>query len=220
MDQTVRQQARARARQARAKVRQEQAKRERRLAKWGEQVTVALAERDAVVTDCEQRAGQALRSLIKDEGLSTREALAWCGDEGLTGREAYRLIRAATEDRDQDAPVAAWPAESMTRGEVEPPVAAPTDRAGPPPALRAVNGHDLLAPAVHRHATRPVGTPSAQHGRMFRTRNPPAANDLAVQPPEPRVSQADPYLQRAGGDIRRHGVGPGNGVGAVQRHPS
>ncbi len=63
MEQTVRQQARARARQARAKVRQEQAQREPRLAKWGEQVTVALAERDAVVTDCEQRAGQALRSL-------------------------------------------------------------------------------------------------------------------------------------------------------------
>ncbi len=122
MEQTVRQQARARARQARAKVRQEQAQRERRLAKWGEQVTVALAERDAVVTDCEQRAGQALRSLIKDEALSTQETLAWCGDEDLTGREVYRLIRAAADDGDQaddggsgqDAPVSAGPTESTT----------------------------------------------------------------------------------------------------------
>lgn len=60
VDQLVRQQARTRAREARAKVRHEQAKRERRLAKWGEAVAVALAERDAVVTDCEQRAGRAL----------------------------------------------------------------------------------------------------------------------------------------------------------------
>ncbi|MCK0111899.1 hypothetical protein MWU75_07090 [Ornithinimicrobium sp. F0845] len=91
--QTVRQQARVRARQARAKVRQEQAKRDRRLAKWGEQVAVALAERDAAVVDYEQRAGRALRSLIEQEGLSTQEALGWCGTDTLSGREAYRLIR-------------------------------------------------------------------------------------------------------------------------------
>jgi len=139
--QAVRQQARSRARQARAKVRQEQAQRERRLAKWGEQVTVALAERDAVVTDCEQRAGQALRSLIKDAGLSTQDALAWCGDQGLTGREVHRLIRAAADDGDRDAggsgqeaPGPAGPAESMTRGEVEPPVPRP-----------------LIAPVHHQH---------------------------------------------------------------------
>ncbi len=124
MDQMVRQQARLRARQARAKVRQEQAQRERRLAKWGEQVAVALAERDAVVTDCERRAGRALRSLIEDEGLSTQDALAWCGDEGLTGREVYRLIRAATDDDDdqaddggsgQDAPASAGATELRAR---------------------------------------------------------------------------------------------------------
>ena len=97
--QTVRQLARARAREARAKVVQEQAKRERRLAKWGEAVAVALAERDAVVRDCEQRAGRALRSLIEQEGMSTQEALTWCGDGTLTGREVYRLIRGvANED--------------------------------------------------------------------------------------------------------------------------
>ncbi|MDQ3359553.1 MAG: hypothetical protein M3520_12170, partial [Actinomycetota bacterium] len=73
------------------------------------------------VTDCEQRAGRALRSLIEDEGLSTQEALAWCGDETLTGREVYRLIRATAgggEDQDDDAgqdePASAGSAESMT----------------------------------------------------------------------------------------------------------
>lgn len=99
--QTVRQLARARAREARAKVVQEQAKRERRLARCGEAVAVALAERDAVVSDCEQRAGRALRSLIEEEGLSTQEALVWCGGGTLTGREVYRLIRGVVhEDRD------------------------------------------------------------------------------------------------------------------------
>lgn len=98
--QTVRQLARARAREARAKVVQEQAKRERRLAKWGEAVAVALAERDAVVNDCEQRAGRALRSLIEEEGMSTQEALVWCGGGTLTGREVYRLIR-GVDDEDE-----------------------------------------------------------------------------------------------------------------------
>ncbi|MDO5740181.1 MAG: hypothetical protein Q4P07_08540, partial [Ornithinimicrobium sp.] len=92
--QAVRQQARARAREARAKVRQERVQRERRWASCGEAVAVALAERDAAVSDCEQRAGRALRSLVQEEGLSTQEALAWCGDDTLTRREVYRLIRA------------------------------------------------------------------------------------------------------------------------------
>ncbi|WP_122263875.1 hypothetical protein [Ornithinimicrobium cerasi] len=121
MEQTVRQQARARAREARAKVRQDQAQRERRLAKRGELVALALAERDAVTTDCEQRAGRALRSLVEDEGLATQEALAWCGVATLTAREVYRLIRGvaggdqandAGEDRCEDAPASAETAES------------------------------------------------------------------------------------------------------------
>jgi|GEM_PF-6315998 len=62
MERTVWQQARARARQARAKVRQEREKRERRLPKWGEHVALALAERDAVVADCGQRAGRSDRA--------------------------------------------------------------------------------------------------------------------------------------------------------------
>lgn len=117
MEQTVRQQARARARQARARVRQEREKRDRRLARWGEQVALALAERDAVVADCEQRAGRALRSLIEEERLSTQEALAWCGDGSLTGREVYRLIRGVIDqgqDSREDEPASQGPAESMS----------------------------------------------------------------------------------------------------------
>ncbi len=101
-EQTARQQARARARQARAKVRQEQAQRERRLAKWGEQVAVARAERDAMATEYEQRAGRALKAMIQDEGLTVREALRWCGAEGLTVREAHRFIREAAEQGECD----------------------------------------------------------------------------------------------------------------------
>lgn len=95
--QARRQQARLRARQARAKVREEQVEKERRLARWGEAVVVALAERDAAVAECEQRAGRALRSLMAEEGLKTHEALAWCGSETLTGREVQRLIRGAVD---------------------------------------------------------------------------------------------------------------------------
>lgn len=98
MKQTVRQQARSRARQARAKVREDKAQQDRRLSTLGEQVTVALAERHA----SEQRAGRALRSMIDDEGLRTSEALAWCGDEGLTAREAHRLIRVANHHQAED----------------------------------------------------------------------------------------------------------------------
>lgn len=100
-EQTVRQQARQRARRARATVREKQAQRERRLSKLGQQVAVALAERDALVSEYERLAGQALRSMIEDEGLRTQAALAWCGDEALTAREARRLIRLAG---DQDGP--------------------------------------------------------------------------------------------------------------------
>ena len=95
--QARRQQARLRARQARAKARKEQVEKERRLARWGEAVVVALAERDAAVADCEQRAGRALRSLMAEGGMKTQEALAWCGSETLTGREVHRLIRGVVD---------------------------------------------------------------------------------------------------------------------------
>ena len=52
----------------------------------------ALAERDALVRDTEQRAGQALRTMTDEEGLSVREAVDWCGS-GITVRELTRLLR-------------------------------------------------------------------------------------------------------------------------------
>lgn len=96
--QTLKQEARLRARAARGKVQQENAERDRRLARLGEAVTVALAERDELVNKHERRAGAALRSMIEEEGLSARQALDWCGVEALSTREAQRLIRAANEE--------------------------------------------------------------------------------------------------------------------------
>jgi hypothetical protein len=55
-------------------------------------VLTALGERDALVRDAEQRAGQVLRTMTKDEGLSLREAADWCGS-GVTVREITRLLR-------------------------------------------------------------------------------------------------------------------------------
>ncbi len=55
-------------------------------------VLTALGERDALVRDAERRAGQALRTMTDDEGLSLREAVDWCGS-GVTVREITRLLR-------------------------------------------------------------------------------------------------------------------------------
>lgn len=100
--QARRQQARLRARQARAKAREEQAEKELRLARWGAVVVAALAERDAAVAECEQRAGRALRSLMAEGGLKPQEALARCGTETLTGREVHRLIRGVVDSAEGD----------------------------------------------------------------------------------------------------------------------
>jgi hypothetical protein len=50
------------------------------------EVLTALGERDALVRDAERRAGQALRTMTDEEGLSPREAVEWCGS-GVTVRE-------------------------------------------------------------------------------------------------------------------------------------
>jgi hypothetical protein len=134
--QAVRQRARSQARQARTKVRQQQAQRERRLAKWAEQVAVALAERDALVTEHEQRAGQALRSMIEQDGLTTREAVTWCGAEGLTARAVYRLIRdAGKQQGDQEC------GQGDHAGQGSPGETEPGD-----PGLPRGRGDDVLRP--------------------------------------------------------------------------
>ena len=90
--QSVRQAARRSALDARAVLRKERAERERRLEGLAVAVLTALGERDALVRDAERRAGQALRTMTDDEGLSLREAVHWCGN-GLTVREITRLLR-------------------------------------------------------------------------------------------------------------------------------
>ena len=66
--------------------------RKRRLEALAVTVLTALAERDALVRDAERRAGQALRTMTVEEGLSVREAADWCGS-GVTVREITRLLR-------------------------------------------------------------------------------------------------------------------------------
>jgi hypothetical protein len=94
--QSIRQEARRAALDVQSKRRRERAEREKRLEDLAVRVLVAMRERDAAVADAERRAGQALREMTEDEGLSVREAVEWCGDE-LTTREARRL-RCLAED--------------------------------------------------------------------------------------------------------------------------
>jgi hypothetical protein len=72
----------------------QRADRERRLEGLAVAVLTALAERDAQVRDAELRAGQALRTMTDDEGLSVLEAVDWCGS-GVTVREVTRLRQLA-----------------------------------------------------------------------------------------------------------------------------
>lgn len=90
--QSARQAARRAALDAQSKMRTERIDREKRLSALGVTVTVALGERDEAIARCEQRARDALRAMVEQEGLSLREAADWCGP-GLSRREATRLRR-------------------------------------------------------------------------------------------------------------------------------
>ena len=95
-DQTARQQARRTALDAQARMRSRRAEQERRRDALGVAVISALAERDAVVSACEARAGAALVQMTEQERLSLAEAVEWCGGADLlTMREAARLRQAA-----------------------------------------------------------------------------------------------------------------------------
>jgi hypothetical protein len=93
---SIRQEARRAALDAQSRRRRERAAREKRLEDLVVRVLVAVRERDAAVADADRRAGEALREMTKDEGLSVREAVEWCGDE-ITTREATRLQRLAED---------------------------------------------------------------------------------------------------------------------------
>lgn len=94
--QTIRQQARAAARDMAQRRRRERVERDRRLEELAVQVLTAIGERDVAVSAAERQAGAALREMTQVEGLTLREALAWC-DERLSLREATRLRRLAEE---------------------------------------------------------------------------------------------------------------------------
>jgi hypothetical protein len=94
--QSVRQAARRAALDAQAVRRKERADRERRLEVLAVEVLTAIGERDGAVWDAERRAGEALRTMTGDEGLSVRAAADWCGN-AITSREVTRLRRLAPD---------------------------------------------------------------------------------------------------------------------------
>jgi len=133
-NQTARQQARRAALDAQTRMRQARAEQERRRSALAVTVVTALAERDALVQACEARAGEALRTLTDQEGLSMREAVAWCGgDEQLTVREATRLRR-----------VEAAPGEPAS----EPASATTGEAVGGESARPAGSGEDVVSSAA------------------------------------------------------------------------
>jgi hypothetical protein len=92
--QSVRQSARRSALDAQAVLRKLRADRERRNEDLAVEVLIAVGERDGAVQDAVLRAGEALRAMTVDEGLSIREAADWCGG-GVTVRDVSRLRRLA-----------------------------------------------------------------------------------------------------------------------------
>src|ERR1035437_850205 len=114
--QSIRQEARRAALDVTSKRRRGRAAREKRLEDLAVRVLVAVGERDAAVVDAERRAGEALREMTEDEGLSVREAVEWCGDE-ITAREATRLRRLVDADAD-DRNSTSGTAGGLTRGAV------------------------------------------------------------------------------------------------------
>jgi hypothetical protein len=92
--QSVRQAARRAALDAQAVIRKERADRERRIEALAVAVLTAIGERDGAVWDAEKRAGEALRTMTDDEGLSVRAAADWC-DNAIAMREVTRLRRLA-----------------------------------------------------------------------------------------------------------------------------
>ena len=84
--QSVRQAARRSALDAQAVLRKQRADRERRLEALAIAVLTALGERDALVRDAERRAGQALRTMTDNEGLSVRERSTGAAAASLCAR--------------------------------------------------------------------------------------------------------------------------------------
>jgi hypothetical protein len=93
---SVRQAARRSALNAQAVLRKQRADRERRLEALAVEVLTAVGERAGAIQDAELRAGGALLAMTREEGLSVREAVEWCGSV-VTLREVTRLCRLADQ---------------------------------------------------------------------------------------------------------------------------
>lgn len=87
----IRQQARKSAAERVTRLRQQRADLVKRQEDLSVTVITALAERDAVVADCERRAGTSLQALVSS-GLSLTQAARWCD---LTDKDAARLLKLA-----------------------------------------------------------------------------------------------------------------------------
>lgn len=96
--------ARRRALDVRNEIRQARLERDRRLEDLATTAQVALLERHMLVQAAEQRAGEAIRTMIEDEGLALRDAVGWIGSD-LTIAEARRLRNVAAEDNKARAAV-------------------------------------------------------------------------------------------------------------------
>ncbi len=88
----------------------------------GVEIVVALRERDAWVAECEQRAGEALLKLVDSEGLTTTEAVRWCGGQVSLPEAARlrRLVRSAGVDEESAASPVAPMAHPRTAAVSEP----------------------------------------------------------------------------------------------------
>ena len=88
----------------------------------GVDVVVAPRERDAWVAECEQRAGEALVKLVDSEGLTTTEAVHWCGQVSVPeAARLRRLVRSAGVDDVESAASPAAPDGASRRAAVSEP---------------------------------------------------------------------------------------------------
>jgi hypothetical protein len=95
--QSIRQEARRAALDAQSKRRRERSGRERRSVGLAVRVLVALRERAAAVSNAERRAGEALREMTEDEGLSCERRSGGVATRSPRG-EATRLRRVVEDN--------------------------------------------------------------------------------------------------------------------------
>lgn len=95
---TQRQDARRRAREARSAPERARKAREKRL----EDLAVTVLTSVDAIADHERLAGEALRVMVEEEGLSLREAASWCGDE-VSVRTAARFRRLSESSSGDEA---------------------------------------------------------------------------------------------------------------------